>query len=286
MSFCSILQKIRNFMIAKVVSPSTSVDFFVTQPLNVANNVYSSRNERTFCAKKHLGRRNKIRTRSSLMLFCEIATCLFAESHVMYRQRKLPRTSKILRLLGFNSFKNEARMYCESAMESHALLLCEFDDSVLRYTTQPFTLTYRLNNRKTHYTPDILKKMSNGNYQSVEVKPLDRLLSVHNVEKFQVLQELFPKIVGHDLRLLSDKDIYAGGQIKNYQTLYPFRRQPLTDQEKRVLSVTPSTLSFRELSELSHSSFFTAMRLVAHNSFLWDVLSPLTPESLLRKRGA
>ncbi|QJR80876.1 hypothetical protein CA267_008835 [Alteromonas pelagimontana] len=204
----------------------------------------------------------------------------------MYRQRKLPHTSKILRLIGFSSFKNEARMYCESAMESHALLLCEFDDSVLRYTTQPFTLTYRLNNRKTRYTPDILKMMSNGDYQSVEVKPLDRLQSVHNVEKFQVLQELFPKVVGHELRLLSDKDIYAGGQIKNYQSLYPFRRQPLTDQEKTVLSITPSILSFRELSEVAHSSFTIAMRLVAHNSFTWDVLSPLNPESLLKKRAA
>lgn len=202
----------------------------------------------------------------------------------MQRLRKLTRTSRILRLSGFSSVKNHARMYCESMMEGHALLLCEFDDSVLRYTTQPFTINYTLFNRKRRYTPDILIKLRSGAYKSVEVKPFDKLQSEKNQHKFQILQSLFPKEIGHELMLLSERDIYVGEQFNNYQVLYPYRRHPLTKDENRVFLSIPSILTFKQLADFRGSSFITAMRLVSHSRFIWDVFSPLNSESILKKK--
>jgi hypothetical protein len=284
MEFCSKYAININFYTKKKRSFFFYIKFLVAQPLNLAKDVYSSRKQHIFCAKKYLGRSDKIIIKSSMILFCVIAASLFTESHVMNRLRKLPHTSRILRLSGFSSLKNHARMYCESAMEGHALLLCEFDDSILRYTTQPFSITYTLRNRKSRYTPDILMKLTNGVYQSVEVKPFDKLQSKKNLHKFQVLQALFPKDVGHELTLLSDRDIYVGDQLNNYQSLYPYRRQPLTVEENKVFLSLPLMLTFKELSDFSSSSFVTAMRLVAHSCFTWDVFSPLSQSSMLKKR--
>tara|TARA_B110000211_G_scaffold57467_1_gene64237 strand:+ start:6539 stop:7375 length:837 start_codon:yes stop_codon:yes gene_type:complete len=256
----------------------------VTQPLNLAKRVYSSRKQHVFCAKKYLVRSDKVITKSSMIFFCGVVVRLSTEKHIMQRLRKLPRTSKILRLSGFSSLKNHARMYCESILEGHALLLCEFDDTVLRYTTQPFSIAYTLFNRKRHYTPDILLKLKCGAYQSVEVKPFDKLQSERNLHKFEVLQALFLKEVGHELRLLTDRDIYKGEQVNNYQSLYPYLRSPLTLEENRFFLSIPSLLTFKQLSNFRESSFTTAMRLVAHSNFNWDIFSPLNSESILKKK--
>jgi len=176
-------------------------------------------------------------------------------------------------------------MYCESTLEPPALLTIEFDDTVVSYTTQPFSIFYQLNGRKTRYSPDILAKLIDGSFKSIEVKPQYKLLQPKNVNKFNILSELFPREVGHELTFLTDEDINEGQRLANYQQLYPYRQEKLIATERQIFIALPKSLTFDELvkrySEFSAAPFGSAMRLVAHGFFEWNVFERLCGSTLL-----
>ena len=181
-------------------------------------------------------------------------------------------------------------MYCEGTLEPLALFLMEFDDTVVSYTTQPFSIFYQLNGRKTRYSPDILAKSIDGIFESIEVKPLNKLLQPKNVYKFNILSDLFPREVGHKLKVLTDEDINKGHRIANYQQLYPYRQEKLLVTDHEIITASPKSLTFDELVKLyspfSESHFGSAMRLVAHGFFEWNEFERLCGSTLLIKKDA
>ncbi len=207
---------------------------------------------------------------------------------VMKLTRKLPHTSRVFSLYKFYSLLNDAMQYCESRLETRGLLTLEFDKSVFSYTTQPYTLHYTVNGKKRRYSPDILIRHTDNSFESIEIKPLKKLQSPKNTKKFSILQALYPRIMGHKLRLLSCADIYRGAKTNNLQHLYQYRQQPLNDAEINLYSKLPYSLTFGELTTVfndSHTAFHSAMRLVAHDYFYWDVESSLTNNTLLTKEA-
>ncbi|MBS3797184.1 TnsA endonuclease N-terminal domain-containing protein [Pseudoalteromonas sp. BDTF-M6] len=175
-------------------------------------------------------------------------------------------------------------------MEAHAALLLEFDNSVVRYTSQPFTTHYQLNGRATRYTPDFLIKLASGEFKSLEIKPSNKLNTLRLTDKFAVLKQHFSEELYHPLELITDKDIYRGTNINNYQKLYGFRQLPLTPSEQaRFIEIDADTVTLCELitilSNHSDTPYCDAMKLLAHDLFAWHCTKPLIGSSLLTKVG-
>ena len=136
--------------------------------------------------------------------------------------RKLDKTSRVKPTIAFYSRKNRAMMLCESRLEVDALLQLEFDDNVLKYVTQPCSVTYQNRNPPQRYTPDVLVAYRDGTYKFVEVKPFDKSIKPKFDAKFLRLQSYFLEEIGHPLGLITDKEIRVGKSAANLRLLYRF----------------------------------------------------------------
>lgn len=58
----------------------------------------------------------------------------------------------------------------ESSLERDALILTEFNPSIISYLSQPRTFDYFHDNKRRTYTPDILIEYKNGKKLYIEVK--------------------------------------------------------------------------------------------------------------------
>jgi len=206
----------------------------------------------------------------------------------MKLERKLPRTSRVLATSNFYSHLGNRSHYCESMLEINALLMHEFDRTVISYTTQPFSIRYNIDGVKRRYTPDMLVKYSDNSFSSIEIKPLASFAKPKNIAKFSVLCDLFPKKLNHPLKLISCADIYTGAKIDNMKWLYSFLQQHLSQKEKDAYQKLPTSLNFGELLSLlentTDSPHQSALRLVAHDYFNWDIEAPLSNATELTKR--
>ena len=174
-------------------------------------------------------------------------------------------------------------------LERDFLLTLEFDNEVVAYTTQPFSIKYSLDGGKRRYTPDILAKYRDNSFKSFEVKPLIKFEKPQNKIKFLALRDFFLQKLDHPLVLMSCANIYRGAQIENLKRLYPFRQQPIQVIEGSECPQIPNFLTCGMLQELlvdvTDSPYQCAMQFIAHQYFDWDVTKPLSNSTQLIKIG-
>ncbi|AYO18478.1 hypothetical protein D0812_28630 [Vibrio owensii] len=136
--------------------------------------------------------------------------------------RKFDQTSKVKPTIAFYSRKNRAMMPCESRLEADALLSLEFDPRILKYVTQPCSITYMVNGKSTRYTPDVLVIYHDKTCKFLEIKPLNKAQKPKFIAKFLQLQDYFSSEIGHPIELILDKDVRKGEKASNMRLLYRF----------------------------------------------------------------
>lgn len=180
----------------------------------------------------------------------------------------------------FYSYKNACQIWCESNLERSYALSLEFDESVLRYASQPES--FEVYGRT--YTPDFLVEYRSGRAQYTEVKHThfvnDEFRRLHPLR-----EEVIRQLTGLPLQLVTDADIDK--VVKdNQDLLLPFRSTDISALIP-LLKDLPQKLSLLKLEailtmlkgfERSH-----AWALLAHQYFHFDMRTPLNPYTVLVK---
>jgi len=122
----------------------------------------------------------------------------------------------------FKSCKNNKQLAFDSILERECFYYLEFDDEVISYEEQPFTMYYELNGSKTRYTPDILVTYRNASQKLYEVKYQDEIDSDEELQhKLSILKDEVPAQKQMSFEVLTDlmlNDTY----MKNCTFLYKY----------------------------------------------------------------
>jgi hypothetical protein len=188
---------------------------------------------------------------------------------ILRLQRNIPHTSRVLKKSGFCSHKVGKALHADSPLETQSFLLMEFDKRVDTYVSQGYSTMYQNGSYEHRYTPDIVAKLSNGNFVSIEVKPRNELNKPKNKTKFKLLKRHFEENVGHPLLFLTEVDIHDGDLYKNLHDLYRYRRFSSVKHLNPNDYDFPNELTFGELVSLT-GGINDAKKLVAFDLFEWD----------------
>lgn len=207
---------------------------------------------------------------------------------VLQGVRKITKGQVGKRIVHFPSLKNKSMMPCESRLEADNCLELEFNTSVLKYRTQPFTIQI---SRKEHYTPDSIHVDETGNYVVREVKVFDKLSDEKLSDRLIRIKNIFnfEEIV---FDVYTEKDLQNSPQLENRKFLYRNSRQVFDqfhfDQALGLLEglQNRSTLRvFREKCNAIGLTHVIADKLLFLGYVKYDIKKLLTPDSLIWKYG-
>jgi hypothetical protein len=122
----------------------------------------------------------------------------------------------------FKSYKNNKQLAFDSILERECFYYLEFDDELISYEEQPFTMYYELNGSRTRYTPDILVTYRDASQKLYEVKYQDEIDSDEELQyKLSILKDEVLKQKQLAFEVLTDlmlNDVY----MKNCTFLYKY----------------------------------------------------------------
>ncbi|GAX45978.1 hypothetical protein NIES4075_69990 [Tolypothrix sp. NIES-4075] len=119
-------------------------------------------------------------------------------------------------------------IWYESLNERNYMYLLEIDPDVLSYSTQPFKISYILDDQVRRYTPDFLVQRQ-SKQQIVEIKPSSWLDEQKNVKIFPVIASTL-KSLGWEFVIITDEMMSRGSLLNNVKLLYRYATIPLTLQ--------------------------------------------------------
>ncbi len=119
-------------------------------------------------------------------------------------------------------------VWYESLNERNYMYLLEIDPDVLSYSTQPFKISYILDDKVRRYTPDFLVQRQ-SKQQIVEIKPSCWLDDEKNVRRFPVIASTL-KSRGWEFVMITDEMMSRGSLLNNVKLLYRYAKIPLTLQ--------------------------------------------------------
>jgi hypothetical protein len=198
--------------------------------------------------------------------------------------RKIPLNYR--NITGFvQSDKSDDYTYFESSLERDALLLAEYDKSIVSFKTQPKRFYFELEGKRRHYTPDIFVTYNNGLNLFVEVK--------YRRDLYENWRELKPKFkaVIHSLRHESNTRFKIWTELeirtpylKNVTFLLPYKKRPVEDYQvqtihkilNRMDSLTP-----KELISLCSGNLITQAEFL--NSLWYCIANDLVKIDLFRE---
>ena len=199
--------------------------------------------------------------------------------------RKLARTSRVRPSIKYYSRKAVSLNYCESILEMDGCLRLEFDDSVQRFLTQPFSLKLIINNRLVRYTPDILIEFVDGSYALVEVKPSKKIKEKKLASKLETIRNFCLNELGIPFHILTEKEIHQGKYIANLQQLYPFKDIKISEAfSKKAEESLQSPFTVSALEELciqKNKNSKHAWAMIAQGFVTFDTNELLIKSSLL-----
>ncbi|MEP4888686.1 MAG: hypothetical protein ABJV04_01560 [Aliiglaciecola sp.] len=182
--------------------------------------------------------------------------------------------------INFYSDKNRCHVWCESFLERKYALHCEFDESVVCYTTQPeyFSVFGK------RYTPDFLVCYQSGHAEYVEVKHTsymrDDFFQKHKHRKRSIYE-----MTKLDLILVSEQD-FNGVESQNYELLNPYKQIDTTELLTDI-KLFPKRLTFskfeKAIEKLSGATKAHAWALVAKHHYRFDVFRPFDADSMLMR---
>lgn len=143
----------------------------------------------------------------------------------------IQRQSSPKKIIIFPSLKNKQVMYCEGGFEPDVCLRLEFDKSILSYRVKPMKISYRHPKGKlSWYTPDI-EAIRLSTIETYEIKPQSKLDDPFTKAKLDQVDIALLEAYGRKLTRLSEHQIYHDDAVKNYKMLYPYRSEPIHEDE-------------------------------------------------------
>lgn len=192
------------------------------------------------------------------------------------------------RIVHFPSLKNKSMMPCESRLEADNCLDLEFNSSVIKYRTQPFTIQL---SKKEHYTPDSIHVDEAGNYVVREVKVFDKLFDEKLKNRLFRIKNIFNS---EDIvfEICTEKDLQNSPQLENRKFLYRNSRQVFDkfhfEQALDLLEGIENQSTLKVLREKCNDAGLThviADKLLFLGYVKYDIRKLLTPNSLIWKSG-
>ena len=199
--------------------------------------------------------------------------------------RKLDKTSRVKPSINFYSHKLKALGHAESILEMDAYLRLEFEPTIKRYLTQPYTFKLKINNRMTRYTPDALVEDTHGSYFFLEIKPERKVNEQKNKEKFSQVKSFFEDELNVPFKIITEKDIRADKLIPNLQQLYSFLNVALNKKATtKIINALPEEITVKTLENVSclqGQLAHYAWALIAHGYFNFNFEKMLTKSTLI-----
>jgi hypothetical protein len=122
----------------------------------------------------------------------------------------------------FQSVLNCSTLQCDSHNERDFAIDLEFDDTVIRYVTQPQSFIYEYKGKKRRFTEDFLVERKNGGLERFEIKDARFADSQELRDKIAHLSDLYRKYQNSDLTLVTSKDIHDDPSHVTRKILYKY----------------------------------------------------------------
>ncbi len=204
----------------------------------------------------------------------------FIEAERLTLLRKIDKTSRVKPSINFYSHKLKALQYAESILEADSCLRLEFEPTIKRYLTQPFSFQIKINNCKTRYTPDVLVENTEGDFFFIEVKPMSVYQKEKNQIKFAQVKDFFEEELNVPFKVLTEKEIREGKLTQNLQQLYGFLDIAIDiNTVQKIIAHLPEIISVKVLEQACAQEGKTAQyawALIAQGYFDFDYEKLLT----------
>lgn len=126
------------------------------------------------------------------------------------------------------------RLICwESQIERDYIYLLEFDPAVISYAEQPLRVSYHLDGKERHYTPDFLVKRTDKSL-IVEVKQEDEAQKEENQHLFQIISAICARN-NYEFVLVTDSMIRVQPRLDNIKLLTRYQRTPINDPHYQII---------------------------------------------------
>ena len=199
--------------------------------------------------------------------------------------RKFTKGCSGKRIIFFSSRKNGGLMPSESSLERDNCFDLEFDNTVISYRTQPFTIDLGGNES---YTPDSIHIDNLGSLYVREVK----ISGVLKCEKLLDRLDRIKTIFSHQdiqFNVLTEKNLQLPPKINNYKLLYRCSHQKfdkmLIDFALSLLDDACSLQAFRDKCNRHHLPPLIADTTLFLGLALYDENKELNGNSIIWKNG-
>lgn len=124
----------------------------------------------------------------------------------------------------------------ESSLERDALILTEFNQSIISYLSQPRTFDYFHDNKRRKYTPDILIEYKNGKKLYIEVKYREDLKKDWDIlkPKFKAAIKELSSEKETRFKIWTEKEIRTPF-LKNATFLLPYRHRSFENYQLEMI---------------------------------------------------
>lgn len=181
----------------------------------------------------------------------------------------------------FYSNKNGCHIWHESNNERNRLLMLEFDENVISYSTQTETFDYM----GIKYTPDILVHTKRSGDYYEEPKGEYFLKQEGFYDRFELNKKCVKSLSGLELHLIKESVINKA-PLLTLNKLNKYKKQEVNDCiDLEALPTSP--LLFSQLQALICTNFDAnigdVLSLFSHFVYKFDLKTELTPDSLVWK---
>jgi len=210
-----------------------------------------------------------------------------ADRGVLQGNRKINKGRTGTRINFLPSLKNKAMMPCESRLEADSCLELEFNQSVVAYRVQPFTIQI---SAKETYTPDSIHRDTLGGYTVREVKVSSKLKDEILIKRLARICNIFINI-GIGFEVKTETDLQCDPESINRKYLYRSSHFPINDFVKnralKILKIIGKTtlLEFRKSLSQHNIDPVVAEKLLFLGLVEYDCTKSLTPMSEIWLKG-
>ncbi len=179
----------------------------------------------------------------------------------------------------FYGHKPNSHLWYESNNERNRLLMLEFDENVISYSTQPEAFDVF----GIEYYPDILVHTKRGGDYYEEVKGDFYVEKEEFAERFELQKKCVKALSRLPLILVTESEIQKA-PLKTLNRLNKYKRQQVNnDIDLKELPRKP--ILFSQLQDIVCSKFNANIgdvwTLLSHSIFTFDLNTELTPETLV-----
>ncbi|RKR82072.1 TnsA endonuclease-like protein [Mucilaginibacter gracilis] len=193
------------------------------------------------------------------------------------------------------SRKSPDSQHFESSLERDYLLLLEYDEVVLRFTAQPVTITYYINEQRRRYTPDVAVYFHPSIHRKpwlVEIKYQADLIA-HKAElepKFAAARD-YCRQCGYEFIIMTEAQIRTD-KLHNIRFLSRYKgqkheptlRQAILTSLNNQAQLTARQLLSNAPTDIAGQLLYALWQLVADKELLVDMNNKIIMDTLIWKK--